>query len=255
MTTLRNNFSTGPDGTNLTTANSGAVPGNDAFNAISSIGSGTILKYASAATLERPTAEFVLKTATGSTSDDNTVLWSTAMGNQAQIWLRQYLYLTEVPDDAQPGANDMAIFVCDNGSVYCAKIYIGSTSGKLWLWNGPDTASAAMTNALTLNQWVRIECRMQFSSTTGNIDLKLFLEADAENPTETVSVTNWNLGASAASNFYFGSGFAEPNKPITYYSGLELNNVGWPGPAPFRLGRGMPNGMMTNSVAIHTSGE
>lgn len=254
MTVLRNNFDGGPDGTDLTVANSGQVPGNDAFNLISTISSGSVIQYADASTLGRSTAEYVLKTSTSATAKDNAVLWSTAMGSQTQVWWRQYIYLTQLPVDAGMSAGiDMAIFECDNGAVYTGMVFIEHATGVLQVWDdlGPSL-SASSTNAIPVDQWVRLEMRIQFSTTVGNWDLQLYIDdPDSDTPTETLSRTGWNLNAASANGFAFGSAFPQSNKPITYFSGLELNNTGWPGPAPFRAGKGVP-GIMTNAIAIHT---
>ena len=146
----------------------------------------------------------------------------------------------------------MAIFECDNGAAYSGIVEIGPTTGKVYMGNGPMTTTVNTTNSMPLNDWARIEVRMKFSLTTGNADLKLFLDPDDDTPTETISFSGVNSGTANATNYYTGSPFSVPNKPTTYFSGLELNDVGWPGPAPFRPGKGVP-GILCNPVAIHTA--
>lgn len=244
MTTLRNNFDGGPDGTNLTLANSGQVPGNNAFNVMSIIGSGTVIKYADAVALGRGTAEFVLKTSTAASVNDNALIWSTAMGTQTQIWGRQYIYLTALPP------TDMTIFECDNGAVYTGSIAHDS-AGELWIAdNDVGTVRQTTTNDAPLNQWIRLEWRFKFSTTVGEYELRLYDEADSDEPLETLSATGLNLHAANANSFAFASAFPAANKPTTYYSGLELNNTGWPGPAPFKA-HGVP-GILTNPTAVHS---
>jgi hypothetical protein len=255
MPTLRHNFDGGPSGTQLTVANSGQVPGNDAFQVVSPTGSGCIVQYQDAALLGRPTAEFVLKTETGAVATDNAVIWNTAMGSQSQVWWRQYIMLTELPVTSGASLN-MPIFECDNGAVYCALVYVRRTTGLLAFVDDPTpVVNIATTNALPLNAWARIECRIQFSTTVGNFDLNLYLEPDSDTPTETISGTGLNLSAATANSFCFGSAFSDSFKALTYFSGLELNNTGWPGPAPWRSGKGAPNRNLSNCVAIHTAGE
>jgi hypothetical protein len=251
MTRLVHNFDGGPDGTNLSVANSGQVPGNDPFNLVSTLGFTNVLQYADASALGRGTAEFVLKTATGATTSDCGVMWSTSMGSQTEVWFRFYIYLTQTPSvNGEPG--DMCIFESDNGTVYTGFVYVGNTTRKVFLYDGPNSGNIGTTNVLPLNAWARIEGHFHYHATAGIVDLKLFLEADSDTPTETIGATGWDLNAASASTFAFGSPFNDTHKPTTYYSGLELNNTGWPGPAPWRPGKGAPSGMMTNAVAPHT---
>jgi hypothetical protein len=255
MTVVRNNFDGGPHGTTLTAVNSGQVPGNTAFNAVSTVSGATVLAFHDAALLGRGTAEFVLKTSTGVTAADNGGMWTTAMGSQTQIWWRQYIQLTMLPT-TNGMVNDMVIFECDNGSVYTGIVTIDKDDGTLWVVDAdPSTLQANTTTALPLNEWVRLEMRIQFSATVGNWDLQVFLNPESDTPTETLSRTGWDLNAASANSYMFGSGFAKAKKPLTYFSGIELNNTGWPGPAPFRPGRGVPNRNLSNCTAIHTSGE
>jgi hypothetical protein len=248
MTVLRNNFDGGPAGTTLTAANSGQS-GNNAFNLVSSVSGGSVLQYYSAADMGRGTAEFVLKTSTAATAKDNGGIWSTAMGSQTQVWWRQYLLLTQTPDDAGM-SQDMTIFESDNGAAYAGFVEIGSTSGKLWIKNGPTTLDAVTTNALPLGEWVRIEAWFKYSTTVGAVDLDLYLEPDSDTPTETLSVSGWNMGAASANAYCFGSAFSFAFKPVTYFSGIELNNTGFPGPLPFKQ-KGMP-GIQPTSIAVHS---
>jgi hypothetical protein len=250
MTMLRNNFDGGPDGTTITLANSGQVPGNDAFNTMSTVGSQTVIQYADAANLGRGTAEFVMKTSTGTSTNSCGVVWTTSMGSQSQVWWRQYINLTILPVDSGAG-NDMTIFECDNGAVYMGFCDLLRTTGKLIVRNGPQTSSVTTTNALVLNSWARVEARYKFGTgTAGEFDLSLYLDADSDSPTESISATGWNMAAATANFFTFGSGFNDVHKPLTYWSGLEINNTGFPGPAPFKA-RGVP-GIQPNPIAVHT---
>jgi hypothetical protein len=246
VTTLRNNFDGGPDGTAITAANSDDVPGNDAFQVVSPTGSGSMLHYTDAVALGRGTAEYVMEISTSTTANDNAVIWSTAMGTQTQVWWREYVYLTAFPG----GATRMTIFESDNGAVYTGHCEIGTVSGKLYILNGARTSSQITTNSLPINEWVRVEGRYLYSTTVGSAELNLYLDPDSDTPDETISGSGWNMGAANSNSFAFGSAFAVANKPTTYFSGLELNNTGWPGPAPFKV-RGVP-GILTNPIAVHS---
>jgi hypothetical protein len=252
VTTLRHNFDGGPLATNLTVANSGQVPGNSPFNGVDAGSAFNQIEYKDATTLLRPTAEFVLLVCTtGTTAASSAMIWSTAMGSQTQIWLRQYLYLTQTPL-AAGCAVDAQIFECDNGAAYSAWIKIARSTGAVRLFNGPESLNITTTNVLPINGWARIEARILFSTTVASADLSLFLDPDSDTPDETVSATGWNIGTASANSFAFGYPTPVAHRPPLYISGLELNNVGWPGPAPFRAGKGVP-GILTNPWAIHAA--
>jgi hypothetical protein len=247
VTRVRNNFDGGPDGVKVTAANSGQVPGNDAFQAVSPATTGT-MHYRDASTLGRGTAEFVLHTATTATATSVGVGWTTAIGTQSQVWLREYVYFTALPVTTGM-AGDMYIFGCDNTVAYGGHITLGRTDGKLRLENGPQTLEVATTSAVPLNQWLRVEARLLFSTTVGTVELQVYEEPDSDEPSDQVSASGWNMGVANANTFYFGSPFNDYFKPNTYFSGIELNNEGWPGPAPFRQ-KAMP-GYQPSTIAIH----
>jgi hypothetical protein len=247
MTTLRNNFDGGPNSTVLTVANSDQVPINDAFDVVSTQGSGATLQYRDASALDRGTAEFVLHCATTGTAASEGVSWSTSMGTQTQIWLRFYLRMPILPAGA--GLNP-SIFECDNGVAFTGSIDIQPNTGLVKIWNGPGTVSAVASNSLVADEWCRIEAHFTYSTTAGSAELRLYLEADSDTETESISWSGSNSGAANSNSFAFGYPFSRANQPTIYLSGLELNNVGWPGPAPYKV-KGVP-GIQPSPVAIHT---
>lgn len=244
MTALRNNFSGGPHGTVLTAGNSGQA-GDDPFDLVSTQGTGCVLQFKGAGALDRGTAEFVLNCSSNSTAAAEGVLWSTSMGTQTQVWMRQYMRMDSVPNTGSP----MSIFECDNGVSYTGLIDIQPSTNVLKIWNGPTTVSATTSNGIVDGQWFRVEARFQYSTTVGQGELRLFLEPDSDTPTETVSFTGANSGAANSNSFAFGYPFVSTFMPSVYVSGIELNNTGWPGPAPFKI-KSVP-GIQPNAIAIH----
>jgi hypothetical protein len=253
VTVLRNNFDGGPDGTVITTANSGQVPGNDAFDFVQPQGSGMSMQFASAAALGRATAEYVMNIATAATSGQLNVIWSTSMGSQTQVWWRYYMYLVALPTAT---ANNPTIFEMDNGAAYGGVLLINKATNSLRVVTGSGATSTFATGAVALSagRWYRIEGRYQAGTgTSGSCDVRLFDEPDDDTPAETISLSGVNMGTTSANSFTFGWIFNDVNYPHMYMSGLELNNTDWPGPAPPRLGKGTPAGNLTNPVAIHQS--
>jgi hypothetical protein len=250
MPTLRNNFDGGPDGTALTAANSGQVPGNDPFQIVTAASAYNHIEFHDAYTLGRGTAEYVLLISTQNSDVSSAVVWTTGMGSQSQVWLRMYLYLTDLPVTTGC-AVDAPILQFDNGTVYMGWAKIERTTGAITMLNGAETSSITSTNVLPLNKWARVEMWYKFSTTVGQVELRLFLDPDSDTADETVtSAANWNLGAATANSYGLGYPNLIAYRPELYISGLELNNVAYPGPAPFKA-KGVP-GIQPNPVAIHT---
>ncbi len=252
MTVLRQNFDGGPDGTDIRPANTG-VGDNDAIDAYQdSSNADVILKFKDATGLNRPTAEFVARMTTGATNYNPSVIWYTSMGAQSQFWMRCYYYFTVRPDNfASPllfSALDLgsAQFRCDMG------ILRSGGAWKLFTENFGGTTYVATSNDIAEDAWFRIEARFQCSTTTGNGEVRLYLEPDADLPdyTESISFSGWNLGGATADYFAFGYTVADTNLETMYMSGLALSNEGWIGPQPFRPGKGVP-GVLSTPVAIH----
>jgi hypothetical protein len=249
VTVLRNNFDGGTDGLDITASNSGS--GGNPFDGIFKSGSG-IVKYASASTLERPTSEYVARIGTGTPEGQALAYWFSSMGSQSQIWLRFYARYSALPDATETGFQYPAIFTAANGSdIPMVKIGIKTVTHEVFVVNGPATSTMTTSGSISLDKWFRIEARIQFSSTTGNGEVRWYDDADSDVYAEQLTFSSWNLQGSAAAIYYYGCiDFLEDLEDV-YLASMELNNEGWPGPAPFRQGRGVPSGNLTNSVAIH----
>lgn len=252
MTRLINNFEGGPDGTTVTVANSDQAGTEDAFDVVDSSGTGNVLKFKSAATLNRPTAEYVLRIATGSTINVYPdVRWETSMGAQSQIWTRFYLYLTSVSSNLR----DLNLFSAwTSATTNGVAVYVqnSGTPSPLAIFNYKAGVSTFMATPITAGAWHRVEFRVTMSTTIGSADLTYYSgdNVDTMTPTETLSLAGQNFGASTANRFALGPDVSyQANTPDTYLSNWELNNTDYPGPAPFRQGLGYPTGNLTNSVA------
>lgn len=242
MTTLRHNFDGGPDGTTITVANSGQVPGNDAFDGVYS--SSCVLQYTNA--FQRPTAEYVMNIDT-STAESPCVWWSTSMGTQSQIYMRMYGYFDSAPAITTSPA--FFAIVGGSGAYGCCYMGLRLTTGKLYLANGSRSVFADVTAAaIPIQTWFRVEMRMQFSTTTGNADVRYYEDADTDDPTDTTSVSSWNTGASA-DQFVFGYPLKVASLTDMYISNIAISTADWLGPAPFKV-KGVP-GSLSSPVAIH----
>lgn len=258
MTVLRNNFNGGPDFANIDTSNSGQF-GDNAFDvAIQS--TKAVLQFLSVDTynLNRPTAEYVAGMGTlgnANVNDRAYAAWTTSMGTQTDVWTRIYyrtISTTGTTADvnllgfAGPGEG-MGLFIPYSGASRVFQLREESTL---------STNTVSSTTVVTAGQWYRLEMHMHFSGVRGTSSTELYIYADddvdTDNYTELVTQTSADYGASAATQYILGQAWGTGQSiPDQYFSGWELNNLGYPGPSPFRLGLGSPSGNMTNPVAIH----
>jgi hypothetical protein len=255
MTVLRNNFEGGPHGTVISTSNSGQY-GDNAFNAVDSVGTGQVNQFTSVdvAGLNRPTAEFVYEISTGSTINTPWVQWSTSMGSQTQIWTRFYVYFATL---STTPSNNINLFTVGSTFGYdIVSVSVRSTTSPFYFrivneWAGTGTTLG--TVSVTAGKWHRIEFRATIGG-TGSADLFYYGEDAVDSPdyTDSVSQSGQDYGTDPADRFRLGqSVIGLANLPTTRFSNWELNNTGYPGPAPFRAGRGVPAGNMTNPIAPH----
>jgi hypothetical protein len=254
MTVLRNNFAGGPDGTTISTSNSGQQ-GDNVFDVVSSVGTGQVTRFTNvgAANLSRPTAEYVLEISTGSTANTPYVGWTSSMGTLTQVWARFYFYITSISS----GGTDIKLFSIVNsslGSVVSFAIdrvttpYVFSINND---WSG--TASSLGSSPVVTGQWARVEMHAVLGSSGASAELYYYGGNNVDTPvyTDYVSLTGQNFTANADSYYLGHSSPALANIPTIYLSNWELNNYGYPGPAPFRQGLGVPMNNQPNPVAHH----
>jgi hypothetical protein len=245
VTVLLNNFDGGPSGTDISAANSGQVPGNNAFDGVLKSGTGAVLAYSDA--FARPTAEFLMKAQSGNQSGHALVYWTTSMGSQAQTWHRCYFLFSSAPD----AALSPTILASEASSGTAVRIGLNPPENTIYVEESFGGTGAESTVVIPIGQWCRLEARVQWGTgSSGSIDCRIYDEADSDIPAETVSMSNVTLNATASVNYYFGYISALANQPPLYLSGAALSNEGWIGPAPFKS-KGVP-GIQPNPIAIHS---
>ncbi len=252
MTILYNNLSGGPDGVDITNLNSGGGE-DDAFDTYNnSANVDTILKFKDASSLNRPTALYVMRVSTGSTAGAVNAGWYTSMGSQSQIWMRSYNYCQVLPDSTTRPQIFGCFDIAGGGALRYAFGIDKVGSDSLLMTEDGAGHSLYCTTPIVLQQWWRVEARVQFGSTTGNGEVRFYAEPDADLPdyTESLTFSNWTLGGTSADFFVYGWVKNLANLREMYVSGLALSNEDWIGPAPFRPGKGVP-GILSSPVAIH----
>ena len=250
---LNNNFNGGPDGVALSTSNSGQY-GDNAFDVVN-ITSGSTLAFADCGVnnLARPTAQYALKVATASGSTQQPYLgWSTQMGQQTSVYTRFYLWFSTIGTTTY----DQDLFqLYVPGSLVNVSIYLTTSSATPVL---QLVSNAAVTTKATVTpvagQWNRVEffANVQSAASTGTLRLYAGDDVDTFNITDTVTQNNANYGFTYTSGCALGQlAGVNYSYPAIYVSNWQVNNTGWPGPAPFRQGLGVPMNNQPNPIAYH----
>lgn len=260
MVQLRNNFDGGTTGTVITTSNSGAS-GGDAFDYVQKSSSTSTLAYADSGALglNRGTTEFVMSEGTGSVAScTNFVGWRTAFGTQSQYWARFYLYFSNIVTNSTHDTNLFSSYL--TSGLPGVSVFLSTDAAlpyQLYIWNGYSSTYTQMTTVMVPSTWYRVEFRATLSTTVGTSDLYLYAGADADTPvvTEHVVLNSQNFGTATVNTVTIGQDYGysvgQANTPVIYYSNFEVNTTGYPGPAPFRPGKGCP-GILSSPVAIHS---
>ena len=217
---VSNNFEGGTNGTTISTANSGGTSGT-AFSAVT-IGATATAVFSNT---QAAHGNLALAVTTGTTSSTSYVQWgSAAVGTLTTVYGRAYFYAT-----AAPGTSDAIIEFQNAGTFVCG---IQMTTGLQWLIQ--DAAFGAVhtfTNTIPTGQWVRIEWKIVFSATVGQVTLNYYSTKDSTAAIETyTSAATQNFGASANA-VGFGWNNAHVSQPTTYIDDLALSTTGFLGPA------------------------
>ncbi len=158
------------------------------------------------------------------------VAWFTlGVAGGADVFFRFYLYLTAYPT----GTVLVPIRTTSAASVVDGGVSI-DPNGKIRAFNSAGVGvGTAATTAMALNQWVRIEVRIRSSTTVGEVEWRLFNNADSVTATETQSDTALVLAADC-DRVFIGSVSTVPTAPFTvYYEDFAVSTTTWCGPAPF----------------------
>ena len=216
MTVLLNSFEGGTSGTTITTGNSGGASGN-ACDA-TTIGSGATLAFDNTHAAHGTLAMKVATVASAASHFD----WTTSMGTQTTVWFRTYLYVT-----ANPAAG-IRFFRTLTGSTLCGAVAL-ATTGHLQAINSGGTSSGTTTNAISLNQWIRVEGFITNSATVGQVGISLFNSPDSTTATETLT-TAANLNTNAQANAYqFGTATVTNGGPF-WMDDIGLSSTGYLNP-------------------------
>jgi hypothetical protein len=221
---LTNDFEGGVDGTTITTGNSGGASG-DAFDFID-IEADATLKYDN----DHVYDTLSCKITTPVTARQVNFGWEAASlgGTGTDHYGAFRMYHT-----AFPGATLRLMAVKLATSTQIA-LRMG-TDGKLSWVDGSGTilpksggGSATTTNAISLNQFVRLEYHIIHNATTGVAQLLLFNDPDSGTPTETLTTAATDTGGGFDA-IYYGVTSAISNAAF-WMDTMTANATAYPGP-------------------------
>jgi hypothetical protein len=219
--TLVNNLEGGTNGVTVTGANAGGA-GNNLFDAISREAA-AILAFDNTVAAH---GSLALKCATTATPGAGAaVRWdATSLGIQNTIYARLYLYVTAVP------ASSARIFTAatTGGAVLSGGLYL-MPDGTLEL----DAVGFLFATAspVNLNNWTRIELRIDGSTTAGYAELRLYRTADDTTATETRTTDNLRNTGGPVGLVDFGHSFdVKANVGPFWLDDLGVSNTDWLGP-------------------------
>ena len=220
---LANTFAGGSNGATLTQGsggNTGGTSGNF-FDSVTIGGSATL---AFDTTHFTSGSGLAAKVATGVSSANSYVAWTTQAGDQPRVWFRQYLYFTANP------AGNFRVFSALGGSASLAGALQVLSGGTLRWLNAAGSTILTTTATIPLNTWFRVEGFITGSPNNGQVGVSLYWPADAQTPveTDTSAAAQSTLGPINAARFGVTSAVA--NVAAFWMGGLGLSNTGPLGP-------------------------
>jgi hypothetical protein len=221
MADLTADFELGVNGSNILTTDPGSATAWDLITKVNGTGTAIALYDNAQAALGVLSGKFGGTGGTGRGYAE----WSTALGTITDHYGRLYLYLT-----ANPAAT-LSMIQFGQGATRGARIDI-TTAGKLAGFDNPAAALfTTFTNAIALNQWVRIEWHIIHSATIGQGEVKLFNNAASATPTETqTGPANKNTLANVT-HAMFGVGVAGTAQNMAIWlDNIVANATAYPGP-------------------------
>lgn len=178
-------FETGVNGNTISTADAGNPT---AWNTVT-IGATAAAVYDNT---HVHTGSLAAKLTSGGTGQTAELLWVAALGTQTDHFGRGYIYLPAYP------AVRSTFMRALSGGTGAASISI-TPAGLIQLRDSVGAILGTSTTAVPLNALARIEFHFVHNTTTGSIEVKLFVGSDVDKAaaTETVTGTGGNTLASA----------------------------------------------------------
>ena len=218
----------GADGTTITPANSGGV-GSDAFQIVTSTPTFSTLQAHSGTKSMRINqgASFVAKSAT----------WTGLGSITADLWSRVYIFM-----GALSSVNGPQLFSFLNAAgAQCADLVIQNSTGTPFVRMRNAANSTVLTGAVNAvaGQWIRVEMRVRAATVNGQLEFRLFNNADSTVASDTAVVTNAVLAANV-DQIRPGHGNTGPTNVDWFFDDIAVSTAGWIGPSVSTATRRLP---------------
>lgn len=209
-----NSFSGGTNGNAITSANSGGSSGT-AFSDVST--SDAVFSSTNATGARAP---LVAKL-----NADGWVEWDNVTPSSGRtLYVRAYIRITTAYSQEWP------VFVFYDGSFDPLGGAFLTTSRKLTVWDpsGVAISGSTTTSTVPLNQWVRVELKVTYgtSSNNGSVELRYYATESSGTATETKTVTGVTLGTTLPSYVDF---VGAPDGDA-FFDDVGVSDVTWLGP-------------------------
>jgi hypothetical protein len=218
---LLNSNEGGSNGVTLTPlvgGNTGGASGN--FWDAVTIGAGCVDAFDNTRAAHGTLSTKISSAATAATSYNQ---WSTSAGSITKPWWRMAMYFTALP------AASHRIWSAFQTATLCCAFRLG-TDARVTFLDSLAAVGVQTTNPVPLNQWFRLEGFLIGSSTTGQMELKIFSNVDDVSPLETLtSAATLNLfGVPNVYRYGLGSNLA--NAGPWWQDDYGLSDTGYIGP-------------------------
>lgn len=237
MATVKQNTAEGQtSGTTVSAANSGAGSG-DAFSTVS-IGTNAAITFDNAHAHGGTRA---YKVSTTTTPGDYLVEYR-GLTAQATYWVRAYYYFTANP------TNTTGLYLYYGVSSATIRGYLQlNTAGKLQNVDAAFSVINTATNAISLNQWIRIEHMFTGSATVGQLEVKLFNTVESTTATETLTTTALQNTGGTVDAVWFGDSGNASVGPY-WMDDIVVDGAAYPGPVA-GAATGIPNVVMAPPIS------
>ncbi len=214
MTQCTANFELGTNASAVLAADAGSAT---AWNTVTDVG--PKITYSTAHPASGTLCAQIALTAGGA----HMMIWGAAFGTLTDHYGRVYVYLTANPANATPFIN------VNSGGSRAARFDI-NTNGTIRAFDNPGSALfTTTTNAIALNQLVRIEWHIVHSATVGQGELKLFNTASSSTATETSTGTANKNTLANGDEIQFGN--INGDTPYTFWMDqIVAGASSYPGP-------------------------
>ena len=222
MTTITSGFEQGPDGTAVTTANSGGG-GDTAFDLVFA-GTGASVTYDSTYSAHGTLAAAC---ATTTSSGQAKAEWQpTALGSPSisKLWFRCYFYFASLP-----ASNCGIAEVLTSGGTECARLIVTS-GGVLEFLDSAHATQLTSANTVPAGAWFRVEGYCVGDASAGQLEFRLFLTPDSVTPDETqTSGSALNTTGTIGEASFGLAGFA-PAGTSVWIDDVGASDTGYIGP-------------------------